>query len=106
MSYSTEELWFDEWEMQGSHFERPENFERHNPINHIKDWKTPTLVVHGALDYRVPVEEGIALFTALQRRGIESKFLFFPDENHWVLKPHNSVQWHNEGNAWLKAHLQ
>ncbi|MBK7043868.1 MAG: S9 family peptidase [Rhodanobacteraceae bacterium] len=106
MGYSTEELWFDEWEMQGTPYEKPENYERHNPVSHIKDWKTPTLVVHGALDYRVPVEEGIALFTALQRRGIESKFLFFPDENHWVLKPQNSVQWHNEVNAWLKAHLQ
>ena len=91
---------------RGTPYEKPENYERHNPVSHIKDWKTPTLVVHGALDYRVPVEEGIALFTALQRRGIESKFLFFPDENHWVLKPHNSVQWHNEVNAWLKAHLQ
>jgi len=58
--------------------------------------------VHSALDYRVPVEEGIALFTALQRRGIESRFLYFPDENHWILKPHNSVQWHHEVNDWLK----
>lgn len=102
MGYSTEELWFDEWEMQGTAFEKPENYERHNPINHVQDWKIPTLVVHGALDYRVPVEEGIALFTALQRRGIESRFLYFPDENHWILKPQNSVQWHHEVNDWLK----
>jgi dipeptidyl aminopeptidase/acylaminoacyl peptidase len=53
----------------------------------------------------VPVEQGIALFTALQRRGIDSKFLYFPDENHWILKPQNSVQWHNEVNAWLKKHV-
>ena len=102
MGYSTEELWFDEWEMQGTPFEKPENYERHNPVNHVQDWKIPTLVVHSALDYRVPVEEGIALFTALQRRGIESRFLYFPDENHWILKPHNSVQWHHEVNDWLK----
>ncbi len=102
MGYSTEELWFDEWEMQGTPYEKPENYERHNPLNFVKDWKVPVLVVHGALDYRVPVEQGISLFTALQRRGIESKFLYFPDENHWILKPHNSVQWHNEVNAWLK----
>jgi len=101
MGYSTEELWFDEWEMQGTPYEKPENYERHNPVNHVKDWKVPVLVVHGALDYRVPVEQGISLFTALQRRGIESKFLYFPDENHWILKPHNSVQWHEEVNDWL-----
>ncbi len=102
MGYSTEELWFDEWEMQGTPYDKPENYERHNPLNHVKDWSVPVLVVHGALDYRVPVEQGISLFTALQRRGIESKFLYFPDENHWILKPQNSVQWHSEVNAWLK----
>lgn len=106
MGYSTEELWFDEWEMQGTPYEKPENYERHNPLNFVKDWKVPVLVVHGALDFRVPVEQGISLFTALQRRGIESKFLYFPDENHWILKPHNSVQWHNEVNAWLKRWTQ
>ncbi len=63
------------------------------------------LVVHGQLDYRVPVTQGIATFTALQRRGIPSKFLYFPDENHWVLKPQNSVQWHNEVNQWLHHYL-
>ncbi len=104
MGYSTEELWFDEWEMQGTPYEKPDNYERHNPIKFVKDWKVPVLVVHGALDYRVPVEQGISLFTALQRRGVESKFLYFPDENHWILKPHNSVQWHNEVNGWLKQH--
>jgi dipeptidyl aminopeptidase/acylaminoacyl peptidase len=102
MGYSTEELWFDEWEMQGTPYDKPDNYELHNPVRFVKDWKVPVLVVHGALDFRVPVEQGIALFTALQRRGIESKFLYFPDENHWILKPHNSVQWHEEVNAWLK----
>ncbi|MDZ4814619.1 MAG: S9 family peptidase [Pseudomonadota bacterium] len=102
MGYSTEELWFNEWEMQGTPYDSPEKYERHNPTKFVQDWKVPVLVVHGALDFRVPVEQGISLFTALQRRGIDSKFLYFPDENHWILKPHNSVQWHNEVNAWLK----
>lgn len=102
MTYSTEELWFDEWEMGGTAYDKPENFERHNPINHVGSWRVPMLVVHGALDFRVPLEQGIATFTALQRRGIASQFLYFPDENHWVLKPDNSIQWHDTVNAWIK----
>lgn len=102
MAYTTEELWFDEWEMGGTAYEKPKGFEVHNPVNHVADWQVPMLVVHGALDYRVPLEQGIATFTALQRRGIESQFLYFPDENHWVLKPENSIQWHNTVNAWIK----
>ena len=102
MSYTTEELWFDEWEMQGTQYEKPENFERHNPINHVAAWKAPMLVIHGMLDFRVPFEQGLATFTALQRRGIESQFLWFPDENHWILKPHNSVKWHRTVEAWLQ----
>jgi dipeptidyl aminopeptidase/acylaminoacyl peptidase len=63
------------------------------------------LIVHGQQDFRIPVEQGIAAFNALQRKGIESKFLYFPDENHWVLKPQNSVLWHDTVNAWLKSHI-
>jgi dipeptidyl aminopeptidase/acylaminoacyl peptidase len=102
MAYVTEELWFDEWEMGGAHFDVPENYEKHNPVNHVKNWKTPMLVIHGEKDYRVPPEQGIATFTALQRRGIPSQLLIFPDENHWVLKPQNSVQWHDTVQAWMK----
>lgn len=101
MSYSTEELWFDEWEFEGTAFDRPGDFEKQNPVNLVKDWRTPMLVTHGMLDFRVPFEQGIAAFTALQRRGIDSQFLWFPDENHWILKPHNSVQWHRAVEAWL-----
>lgn len=104
MGYSTEELWFDEWEMQGTPYEKPENYAKHNPVNHVADWKTPMLIIHGQLDYRIPVEQGIGMFTALQRRGIDSQLLYFPDENHWILKPHNSVLWHDTVNAWLKKH--
>lgn len=103
MSYSTEELWFDEWEHKGkTQYEAPELYEKFNPVNHVKDWRVPMLVVHGQQDFRIPVEQGLAAFTALQRQGIPSEFLYFPDENHWVLKPHNSVQWHETVNAWLK----
>ena len=101
MAYTTEELWFDEWEHKGTPFEVPENFERHNPVHHVANWKTPMLVIHGQLDYRVPYAQGIGTFTALQRRGIASRLLVFPDENHWVLKPANSIQWHQEVRNWL-----
>jgi dipeptidyl aminopeptidase/acylaminoacyl peptidase len=103
MSYATEELWFDEWEHGGkTYYEDPEAYEKFNPVNHVKDWRVPMLVVHSDLDYRIPVEQGIAAFTAAQRRGIPSEFLHFPDENHWILKPQNSVLWHDTVNAWLK----
>src|SRR3546814_5317322 len=94
MGYATEELWFTEWENGGTPYDNPEGYEKFNPINHVKDWRVPMLVIHGELDYRIPVSQGISAFTALQRKGIESKFLYFPDENHWVLKPANSILWH------------
>lgn len=106
MSYSTEELWFDEWEQGGPQFVNPANYEKQNPVNHVANWKTPMLVTHGMLDFRVPFEQGIAAFTALQRRGIESQFLWYPDENHWILKPQNSLQWHRTVEAWLKRWTQ
>lgn len=99
--FDTEELWFPEWERGGAPWENPESYEKHNPINHVGKWKTPMLVVHGALDYRVVDTQGISTFTALQRRGIPSKFLYFPDENHWVQKPHNSILWHETVISWL-----
>jgi dipeptidyl aminopeptidase/acylaminoacyl peptidase len=105
MYYATEELWFPEWENGGPYFEQAENYEKYNPVNYVDRWQTPMLVIHGQLDYRIPVTQGIAAFTALQKRGIASKFLYFPDENHWVLKPRNSVQWHNEVNQWLHRYL-
>jgi dipeptidyl aminopeptidase/acylaminoacyl peptidase len=105
MYYTTEELWFPEWEHGGPYYANPEGYEKHNPVNFVDNWQTPMLVIHGELDYRVPVTQGIAAFTALQRRGIASRFLYFPDENHWVLKPENSIQWHNEVNRWLHSYL-
>ena len=105
MYYSTEELWFPEWDHGGPYYDNPAGHEDSNPANDVKAWNTPMLVIHGALDYRVPYTQGLSTFTALQRRGIESRFLFFPDENHWILKPANSRQWHAEVLAWLHRHL-
>jgi dipeptidyl aminopeptidase/acylaminoacyl peptidase len=102
MYYATDELWFEEHENGGRQFDVPENYEKFNPLNHVKDWRVPMLVIHSGDDFRIPITQGLGAFTALQRQGIPSEFLTFPDENHWVLKPHNSVLWHETVNAWLK----
>ncbi len=99
--YDTEELWFPEWEHGGTPWDNPKGYEKHNPVNFVKNWKTPMLVIHGALDFRVVETQGFSTFTALQRKGIPSKLLYFPDENHWVLKPHNSILWHDTVIGWL-----
>jgi dipeptidyl aminopeptidase/acylaminoacyl peptidase len=106
MSYATEELWFDEWEHGGTYYEKPEAFEKHNPANFVTKWQTPMLVIHGDKDFRIGIEQGIATFTALQRRNVPSQFLRFPSENHWILKPQNSVQWYNTVQAWLDQWLK
>ncbi|WP_368561854.1 prolyl oligopeptidase family serine peptidase [Pseudoxanthomonas sp. UTMC 1351] len=106
MGYVTEELWFTEWENGGTPYQAPKNYEKFNPVNHVAQWRTPMLVVQGEKDYRVPLDQGLSAFTALQRKGIESKLLYFPDENHWVLKPQNSILWHDTVNGWLKQHLK
>ncbi len=99
--YATEELWFPEWDHQGTPWSNPEGYEKYNPVNHVKNWKTPMLVIHGANDFRVVETQGMATFNALQRMGIPSQFLYFPDENHWILKPHNSILWHDTVINWL-----
>jgi dipeptidyl aminopeptidase/acylaminoacyl peptidase len=102
MAYETEELWFDEWEHGGhAYYQAPQEFERWNPVNYVDRWKTPQLVITSEKDFRIPYTQGIAAFTALQRRNIPSRLLIFPDENHWVLKPKNSVQWYDEVFAWM-----
>jgi dipeptidyl aminopeptidase/acylaminoacyl peptidase len=105
MGYVTEELWFTEWENGGTPYEVSKNIEKFNPVNHVAKWRVPMLVVQGEKDYRVPVDQGLSTFTALQRKGIDSKLLYFPDENHWVLKPQNSILWHDTVNSWLKQHI-
>ncbi len=104
--FDTEELWFPEWDHLGTPWENPDNYEKHNPVNYVKNWKTPMLVIHGALDFRVADTQGLATFNALQRLGIPSKLLYFPDENHWVLKPHNSILWHETVIGWLDRWLK
>jgi dipeptidyl aminopeptidase/acylaminoacyl peptidase len=99
--FDTEELWFPEWEYGGPPWKTPAAYARHNPIDHVHKWRTPTLVIHGGKDFRVVDTQGLATFTALQRRGVPSKLLYFPDENHWVLKPANSIQWHETVLGWL-----
>ncbi len=101
MYYSTEELWFPEWENGGPEYANPAGYARFNPIDHVAEWRTPMLVIHGQLDFRVPYEQGLAVFTALQRRGVPSELLYFPQENHWVLKPSDSIQWYDTAIAWL-----
>ena len=105
MGLVTEELWFSEWENGGTVYANPKAYERHNPARHIDKWRVPMLVVAGQNDFRVPIDQSLSSFTALQRQGIESKLLYFPDENHWVLKPQNSVLWHDTVNAWLKQYI-
>ena len=102
MYYATEELWFEEVEQGGTPWQQPQNYERFNPMTHVGDWKVPMLIIHSAKDYRIPLSQGLGAFTALQRRGVPSQFLTFPDENHWVLKPRNSLEWHRTVEAWLK----
>jgi dipeptidyl aminopeptidase/acylaminoacyl peptidase len=99
--FDTEELWFPEWEHGGTPWDNPDGYRKHSPVNYIQNWKTPELVIHGALDYRVVDTQGLATFNALQRLGVPSRLLYYPDENHWVLKPANSIQWHNVVLDWI-----
>jgi dipeptidyl aminopeptidase/acylaminoacyl peptidase len=103
---TTEELWFPEWEFGGPPWEQAEHYRAHSPSEYAANFKTPTLVIHGALDFRVPDAQGLGMFTALQRRGVPSRFLFFPDEGHWILKPANRVVWWREVHAWLERYLK
>ncbi len=108
MGFSTDELWFAEWEHGGpghTPWADPAAYERFNPADHVAAWRVPQLVIHGGHDYRIPLEQGLGAFDALQRRGIDSRLLVFPDENHWVLKPANSLQWHATVAAWLQSHI-
>ena len=105
MFFHTEELFFSQWEF-GLPWETPEVYDKNSPDNFVQNWKTPCLVIHGGKDFRVCETEGIATFTALQRKGIPSQFLYFPDENHWILKPLNSLKWYNSFFAWLDIYLK
>jgi dipeptidyl aminopeptidase/acylaminoacyl peptidase len=99
----TEELWFPLWEFGGTPWDNPESYGRWSPSLFVKEFHTPTLVVHGELDYRVPVGQGLQLFTALQMQKVPAKLLLFPDEGHWVLKPQNSVLWYKTVIDWVDS---
>jgi dipeptidyl aminopeptidase/acylaminoacyl peptidase len=105
MYYSTEELWFPEHEFGGPEYQNPAAYAKFNPVDWVSKWKTPTLVIHGQQDYRVPDSQGLGVFTALQRRGVPSELLYFPDENHWVLKPADSIEWYDSVLSWLNRWL-
>lgn len=105
MAFETEELWFDEWDHGGPWWSRP-NAEKWNPVNHVTKWKTPTLFIHGEKDFRIPYTQSIAGYTAAQRQGVEAEMLIFPDENHWVLKGKNSVQWYRTVFDFTGRHLR
>jgi dipeptidyl aminopeptidase/acylaminoacyl peptidase len=104
--YATEELWFADWEFKGTPWDNPELYTKWSPHLSAKNFKTPTLVVHGELDYRVPVGEGLQLFSTLQRKGVPSKLLYYPDEGHWVLKPQNSELWYKTVLDWFDQWLK
>jgi dipeptidyl aminopeptidase/acylaminoacyl peptidase len=103
---TTEELWFPEWEFGGPPWEKPEHYRDRSPSAFVAHFKTPTLVIHGALDFRVPDAQGLGMFTSLQRRGVPSRFVWFPDEGHWILQPANRAVWWREVLAWLDQYLK
>ncbi len=106
---ATEELWFPEWDLRGKPWSNPESYRKWSPGTYAAEfgkYKTPTLVIHGELDFRVPYTEGLQFFTALQRQGVPSKLLLFPDEGHWVLKPLNSQLWYKTVLDWLANYLK
>ncbi len=98
---TTEELWFNDWEFKGTPYDNRAMYQKWSPHQYAKNFKTPTLVIHGQRDYRLDVSEGLQLFTTLQMEGVPSKMLYFPDEGHWVLKPQNSNLWYETVNDWV-----
>ena len=106
MAGSTEELWFTDWEFGGNPYANRELYRQWNPLNFVEQWQTPMLIVHSQLDYRVDLSEGYQAFTAAKRMGVPSKFLYFPDEGHWVLRPRNRRIWWGTVLDWLEAYLK
>jgi dipeptidyl aminopeptidase/acylaminoacyl peptidase len=106
MTGATEELWFTDWEFKGTPWSNPAMYDRWSPHKFVQNFKTPILIITNTLDYRVPEGEGLQLFTAVQRMGVESKLVDFPDEGHWVMKPQNSEFWYHTVLGWLDKHLQ
>jgi len=111
MSGTTEELWFTNWDLGGYYWETKnkaakKSFEKFSPSNFVNKWNTPILIVQGGKDYRVPIEQGLQAFQAAQLKGIKSRLLYLPDENHWVLTPQNALVWQHEFFKWLEETLK
>jgi dipeptidyl aminopeptidase/acylaminoacyl peptidase len=102
---ATEELWFPEWEFGGPPWENRTYYDQWSPHRFVQNFRTPTLVIHGALDFRVPDTEGLQMFTALRRQGVPARLVYFPDEGHWIGKPQNQRVWWSEVQAWLARYL-
>ncbi|MBL7754175.1 MAG: S9 family peptidase, partial [Chitinophagaceae bacterium] len=107
---TTEELWFANWDVGGPYWEKSnteaqKSYKFYSPSNYVQNWNTPILVIQGGKDFRVPIEQGLQAFQAAQLKGLKSRFLLLPDENHWVLKPQNAMVWHTEFYRWLKETL-
>ncbi len=107
---TTEEMWFVNWDLGGAYWDKDNaaaqrSFNEFNPVNNVKKWDTPILIIQGGQDYRVPIEQGLGAFQAAQLQGIKSKMLYFPNENHWVLKDQNGLVWQREFYKWLKETL-
>lgn len=101
---ATEELWFPEWELDGPYWENDTLYKKWSPHNYAKNIKTPVLVIHGQLDFRVPVTQGMEMFTALQRQGIPSKFVYYPDEDHWIQQHQNKYYWYQVFINWINKY--
>lgn len=106
MAAATEELWFVKWEFKGMPWENPVNYQKWSPHKFVNNFSTPTLVTAGELDFRVPVDQSLQLFTGLQLKGVPSKLIIFPDEGHWIMKPQNSEFWYSNVTAWLDKYLK
>lgn len=109
MYASTEELFFVDWDLGGPYWTSPEireKYERFSPNRFVNQWKVPLLVIHGEKDFRVPINQGLEAFTTAQLQGVPSKFLYFPEEGHWVMKPQNGVLWHRVFFEWLDEYLK
>jgi dipeptidyl aminopeptidase/acylaminoacyl peptidase len=107
---TTEELWFVDWDWGGNYWDKKnaaaqKSYTQFNPINYVDKWNTPIMIVQGGKDYRVPIEQGLQAFQAAQLRGIKSKLLYLPDENHWVLSAQNALVWQREFYKWLEETL-
>ncbi len=103
---TTDELWFPEWDVGGTPWDNPEAYRKFSPSSYVKNFKTPMLLIHGANDFRVPLEQALFMYTALRTRGVEAKLVVFPDENHFIAKPVNRKFWYDTVVGWLVGHLK